>query len=405
MTMTTTKTTHSPQVVFTGEDGNVFAWTPANKRQHQLTWSWEEHEGEKETDNPPVRLTHMWPAWAPDGNRIACFGMRGTSESQLETSLYAVAADGIESWELSGLSGGMPIYGNWSPQGNAFAALVQREKKLSLEIVRLNQPGTTTPVMNGAPLFWSWSPQGDKLAVHVGGSHSASGRGRVVVVDISSGQVFHQITDRPGEFRVPVWSPQDNLLTYVERGNHEEDILFLYDVDTGEKGPIATVGSSAVALWSANGHTLAFSSASRPGSSMFPQVQTLDLTTGRTSTVLDEPVIGFFWSPQSDFLLYLTVDKQQNFLSWNRFVRTNGEKTELARFLPSREQMFILSFFDQYAPSHPPLAPDGSALAFAGYLITSVPATTTSHVYYVSLDDLTTPPTKIAPGQFVSWNL
>ena len=403
--MTTVKTPHSPQMVFTGEDGNVFAWTPVKRRQQQLTWSWEEHEGKKEAEDASIRLTHMWPAWAPDGNRIACFGMRGTSESQLETSLYAVAIDGIESWELSGLSGGMPIYGNWSPQGNAFAALVQREKKLSLEIVSLNQPGTITPVMSGAPLFWSWSPQGDKLAVHVGGSHSASGRGRVVVVDPASGQILRQVTDRPGEFRVPAWSPQDNLLTYVERNDHDDDILFLYDIDTGEKGPVTTSDSSTVAVWSADGHSLAFSSTARSGSSMFPQVQVLDLTTGRQSTVLEEPVLGFFWSPQNDFLLYLTIDQQQNFLCWNRFVRTNGEKTEIARFLPSREQMFILSFFDQYALSHPPLAPDGSALAFAGYLVAPVSATTTSHVYYVSLDDLTHPPTRIAPGQFVSWNL
>ena len=170
--MAITNTPRPPQMVFTGEDGNVFAWTPSSKRQQQLTWTWEEHEGEKNAENAPVRLTHMWPAWAPDGNQIACFGMRGTAETQLETSLYAVAADGIESWELSDLSGGMPIYGNWSPQGDAFAALIQREQKLSLEIIRLNQLGTTTPVISGAPLFWSWSPQGDRLAVHVGGSHT-----------------------------------------------------------------------------------------------------------------------------------------------------------------------------------------------------------------------------------------
>ena len=404
--MATTKVPHSPQMVFTGEDGNIFAWTPANKRQQQLTWSWEEHEGNKERDDEPVRLTHMWPAWAPDGNQIACFGMRGTTETQLDTSLYTVAADGIESWELSGLSGGMPIYGNWSPQGHAFAALIQREKQqLSLEIVHLDQPGKMTPTISGAPLFWSWSPQGDKLAVHVGGSH-VSGNARVVVVDTSSGRILRQITDRPGDFRVPAWSPHDNLLTYVEHSDDsEDDVLFLYDVDSGEKGPVTAVGSGTVALWSADGHALAFSSTARSGSSIFPRVNLLELSTGRTSPILEEPVIGFFWSPQGDFLLYTTVEQQQSYLQWHRFMRASGEKTELARFLPSREQMFILSFFDQYALSHPPLAPDGSALAFAGYLITPTSATGSSYVYCLSLTDPISRPTKIAPGQFVSWNL
>ena len=403
--MATLMTPHVPQMVFTGEDGNVFAWAPTNPRQQQLTWSWEEHEGTKTTDNAPLRLTHMWPAWAPDGKQVACFGMRGTSESQMETSLYAVAADGIESWELSGLSGGMPIYGNWSPQGDVFAALIQRDKKLSLELIKLSQPGTTTPVISGAPLFWSWSPQGDKLAVHVGGSYPASTEARVVVVDTASGKILQQITDRPGDFRVPAWSPQDNLLTYVEHNEHSGDILFLYDVDTGEKGPITTVGSGTVTLWSADGVSLAFSSTTRSGSFIFPEVATLNLTTGQTATVLDEPVTAFFWSPRSDFLLYLTVEQQQNYLRWHRLVQSSGEKTELACFLPSREQMFILSFFDQYALSHPPVAPDGSALAFAGYLISPISSTTTSHVYCLSLDDPAAQPTKIAPGQFVSWNL
>jgi hypothetical protein len=403
--MTTTKTSHPPQVVFTGEDGNVFAWAPSHKRQQQLTWSWEEYQEKKEADNTQLRLTHMWPAWAPDGKQIACFSMRGTAESQVETSLYAVAADGIESWELSGLSGGMPIYGNWSPHGNAFAALIQRDKRLSLEIIKLDQLGTTTAVISGAPLFWSWAPQGNKLVVHVGGSHASATQSRVVVVDTDSGQIQQQITDRPGDFRVPVWSPRDNLLTYVEHDEHENDVLFLYDADTGEKGPVTTVGSGTVALWSADGTALAFSSMSRAGSSIFPEVKVLDLGTGRTSTVLDEPVLGFFWSPQSDFLLYLTIDQHQNYLCWNRLMRASGEKTELARFLPSREQMFTLSFFDQYALSHPPLAPDGSALAFAGYLVSPVSTTTTSYIYCLSLTDATSPPTKIAPGQFVSWNL
>ena len=113
------------------------------------------------------------------------------------------------------------------------------------------------------------------------------------------------------------------------------------------------------------------------------------------STVLEEPVLGFFWSPQGDFLLYLTVGQQLNYLCWHRLMQASGEKTELARFLPSREQMFILSFFDQYALSHPPLAPDGSALAFAGYHSSPVSTTKASHIYYLSLTDQTFTPQKL----------
>lgn len=398
--------THTPQMVFTGEDGNVFTWAPSHKRQQQLTWSWEEHEVEKDSDTASLRLTHLWPAWAPDGKQVACFGMRGTPETQLATSLYAVAADGIESWELSGLSGGMPIYGNWSPQGDAFAALVQRgRQQLSLEIVRLDQPGKMTPTISGAPLFWSWSPRGDMLAVHVGGTRHVSAVARVVLIDARSGQIRQQLTDHPGEFRVPAWSPSEDLLTYVEQDTDGSETLLLYDVHSGEKGPIAHVDGGTATVWSADGKALAFATVSQPDSFVFPQIQTLALNTGHISTVLEEPVLSFFWSPRGDCLVYLSIDQQQNYLHWHRVSPINRETAELVRFLPSREQMFIFSFFDQYALSHPPLAPDGNTLAFAGYLISSTSATTTSQVYALPLDDPTAVPTAIAPGQFVSWNL
>jgi len=395
----------SPRMAYIGEGGNVFSWNSANSQKHQLTWSWEESQDGHGSQGTAARLTHVWPAWAPDGSRIACFGLRSASESKVETRVYAVAADGVESWELTTLSGGMPVYGNWSPRGDAFAVLVQRgEEQLSLEIIRLDDPGKTLPVMSGAPLFWSWSPDGNLLAVHVGGSHRASAEARVVLLDAFSGKPVQHVTDHPGEFRVPAWSHQGDLLAYVGQETQEEETLFLFDVTSGEKGPVAHVSGGTAALWSADGNALAFSSASRSSSFSFSQIQVLDLTNGRVSTVLDEPVIGFFWSPREDALFYLTVNTTQSYLCWHRFMRATSEKAELVRFLPSREQTFLFSFFDQYASSHPSLAPDGSALAFAGYLLGRDSATTTSQVYLVPLDH-PAKPRLVAPGQFVCWNL
>jgi Tol biopolymer transport system component len=321
--------------------------------------------------------------------------------------VYAVAADGIESWELAELTGGMPIYGNWSPRGDVFAALVQRgEQNLSLEIIMPAHPGTLLPLVKGAPLFWSWSPRGERLAVHVKGSRRASADARVLVFDVASGRMIREVSTSPGEFRVPVWSPQDDLLAYVEQEASGGDTLFLYDVATGEKGPIAAIDGHAVALWSADGQVLAFGDTAEPGTLIFSSVKLLDLAAGRITSLLDEPILGFFWSPRGDALLYLSVDIHRSHLRWHRFTRTTGETVELVRFLPSREQTFIFSFFDQYALSHPPLAPDGSALAFAGHLVgpDTLDATTPSQIYLLPLDRPTAP-SPVASGQFVCWNL
>jgi hypothetical protein len=400
-------TRQTPQLVYIGTKDNVFTHTLANGQVRQLTWSWEEKAEESAEQSPPAQLTHAWPAWAPDESRIACFGLRETKKSQMETVLYTIAADGIESWELADLSGGMPIYGNWSPRADTFAALVQHgERHLSLETVSLARPGKTTPLVSGAPLFWSWSPRGDQVVVHVRNSQQSPPTAQVLVLDARSGQVIRKVSNHPGEFRVPTWSPQDELLTYVEEDEHGRNTLFLFDVATGERAPVSTASGAMAALWSADGRFLACGEAARSGSSVFSSVKVLDLQSGRILPLLNETVAGFFWSPAGDALCYLSIDTQRSQLCWSRQLRESGEKTELARFLPSREQALVFSFFDQYALSHPPVAPDGSVLAFAGYVVGAEPpdATTSAQIYVLPLIG-TAAPSPVAHGQFACWNL
>jgi Tol biopolymer transport system component len=270
--------------------------------------------------------------------------------------------------------------------------------------VSLAQPGKTTALVSGAPLFWSWSPRGDRIAAHVGGGRSAAGS-RVVILDATSGEILRQVSDSPGDFRVPAWSPCEDLLAYVEQ-KEEDNILYLLDVASNERAPVATAPGITTALWSTDGRFLAFGGASRAGSVMLSWIKVLDLESGRIQLLVDEPVAGFFWSPRGDALLYVSVDAQRSHLCWHRANRETGESAELVRFLPSREQTLIFSFFDQYAGSHPPVAPDGSTLAFVGYLMGKGPLETTAsaQVYLLPLDPGGGTATPVGTGQFACWN-
>jgi hypothetical protein len=400
-----------PRLVFTGAGDNIFTRALTESKARQLTWSWEESGGAEEKESESrLRLTHAWPAWAPDERRVACFGMRGAERSTLETLLYVVSSDGVESWELANLAGGMPIYGNWSPSATTFAALVQRgEQHLSLETVSLEQPGTTTPLVSGAPLFWSWSPRGDRIAVHVRDSRTSPPSAHVLIIDPVARRVMREVSTAPGEFRVPTWSPREDLVAYVESGENGGNTLFLLDAETGEKAPVSASAGMMSALWSPNGRSLAFGESARPGSAAFTSVKIVDLDSGRIASCVNESVSGFFWSPLGDALFYLSIDAQRSHLCWNRQRLDGSEKTELVRFLPSREQTVVLSFFDQYALSHPPVAPDGSAVAFAGYLLDrellSADVKNISSRIYVLRLERGAEPGAVGRGPFACWNL
>ena len=55
----------------------------------------------------------------------------------------------------------------------------------------------------------------------------------------------------------------------------------------------------------------------------------------------------------------------------------NGNEWPLVDFVPSREQLSVFEFFDQYAYSHSPWSPDSRSLVFAGIPVGS--GTTASH--------------------------
>ncbi len=396
------------QLAYIGPDGQIFVRRFPSDTTHQLTWSWQDQQAQyppqapqdPESQPAPPSMTYSWPTWSPDSQQLACFARQGEDGP---ASVYTVAADGVESWERANLGQGAPIYGNWSPQADMFTVLVQRgDRQLALETIGITQPGKTRTLLTGAPLFWSWAPQGRLVAAHVGDNET----GRVVLLEAATGSIVREVSTSPGTFRVPVWSPDGELLTYVERGTDGSQTLRLFDIQSGKSAPVSQASGMTAALWSPDGQALVFSSTQRQNSLLSPALHLLDLSTGQTTTLLETPVAGFLWAPQGTHLVYLSVDVQHSQLRWHRYDRATGESQELIRFLPSREQTLQFSFFDQYAGSHPLLAPDGALLTFTGHLpdAAAQPATTAPTVYTLPLTPPFTPQA-IASGSFACWNL
>ncbi len=396
------------RLAYIGPDGQIFGRRFPSDTTHQLTWSWQDQPAQPpfpgsqdpEARPAPPSMTYSWPTWSPDSRQLACFARQGEDGP---ASVYTVTADGVESWEQANLGQGTPIYGSWSPQTDMFAVLVQRsDRQLSLETIGIVQPDKTRTLLTGAPIFWSWAPQGQLVAAHVGDNKT----GRVVLLEAATGAVVREVSARPGAFRVPLWSPNGELLTYVERGADGGQTLRLLDIQSGQSAPVSHTDGMTAALWSPDGQALVFGSTQRQNSLLSPALHLLDLSTSQTTTLLETPVAGFLWTPHGTSLVYLSVDVQHSQLWWHQYDRITGESRELIRFLPSREQTLQFSFFDQYAGSHPLLAPDGTLLTFTGYLPDTAahPATAAPTVYTLPLTPPFTPQA-IAPGSFACWNL
>lgn len=219
----------------------------------------------------------------------------------------------------------MPIYGNWSPHGDMFTALIQRkEAALSLEVAALGQPGETVSVLRRESLFWSWSPSGERLAAHVGSRTGSKHAARVVLVNIASRQIIGEVSDRAGDFRVPAWSSTEELLMYVERQEDGGNRLRLFEVPSSQSAPVAALPGSVAAAWLVDGQALAFGGSVRSGSPLFSSLRMFDLGSGRITSLLDETdraITGFFWLPAGDALLYLSVDVPHSHMRWHRLSR------------------------------------------------------------------------------------
>ena len=332
----------------------------------------------------PMQETRLygWPVWSPDGSRIAVSLISGVRPSEAEMSLQLLESSTgvggpvfVNSAPLT-IAEGTPHYVQWSPNGRMLGITAATPEGLSLYVIEANPAdgevvaSSGMPVVRGAPLYFDWSPDSRSVAVH-------SGQELLVLRLNDAGTSFSVLPiARSRSFRTPAWSPDGNTLAWSAPGGDSEAV-WLGRPGEANYPPmrLAEVEGACAFLWSSDGRVIAIADRQDEGSPAYRRLRLVAADGSAERTIReDDWVLGFFWEPDGDRLAWVALNSEERTMEW-RIVngdtgRPGRDESDDAvgglRFSPSGETFLMLAFFDQYARSHSPWAPDGSALVVAG---------------------------------------
>jgi hypothetical protein len=343
------------------------------------------------TDADGRTKVYQMPTWSTDG-RLAFFGVSVERADPYSLRMFVVEEVQAGAPYQVAYSSQEEIltYAYWAPEdcptGNCRdLALLYTPPDRNMLGVRLIRDSDGTfeviEVARGAPFYYSFAPDGKRMLWHRFGR-------RLELYDVASNRVEMTLPDLSGSFQAPMWSPvagDERLLFAVQSASDPE----LSDLVIAEGDARLTLLSDQAAplafAWNADGTQVAVTSA-------FGALQVLDALSG---TVVASSQIGqtvaHFWSPQGDKIAFLSLRRpaatrstsfsgnghsaddlqqaEQLQLTWYILEVGTGAEYPLDSFTPTREMIYFLNFFEQFARSHSFWSPDGRYLAYGALLV------------------------------------
>lgn len=337
------------RLAFLGDNKQVNLWQ--NNKSKQITYPLQEGE------TTPA----LWPTWSPDGQWIAYFQ---PLTDRSPARLCVTQASGMDMMVLAEMQDRQPIYIHWSPLGTHIAVVEQSPEGLELVVYPLNG-SRAIPLDDGAPIFFQWTPDGTGIVAHI--VHPVRQTSRIQYYSLEDSNTDWVITEHSGGFYTPLFL--NGRLLYAEQFDGLTHIKQM-DLNTEQTDTLFAL-EGMLSLHPRPNHSQIAIGVSGPQPQLPKGIHLFDLNTGEQQRITEDNQKNLswqsmFWSPNGEKLLLSAVNGQQRWLEWQMWSEGEGHQV-IHSFVPTREQLFYLHFFDQFTLSHPILSSDNQHFYFSGY--------------------------------------
>jgi TolB protein len=349
---------------------------------------------------PAPGVVFGFPAWSPDGTRIAVVG-----QTVRDTAIYVFSIPRGHTATANGATRPKVIYRSadrppfylyWTPDSRSVAFLATEATEISLRIAPADGSapgdgsGSAPIIRHGAPLYFDWV-KSDRLLLHVG-TGSKAFVGEVGLDGVS----VRPALPGTGEFRAASVSRNGRYLAYVRSRTDTRSELIVAARNGKGSQKLPFFGPAAFAF-DPTGDTLAAIAATTPadpavGVPIGP-LRLIESRTGTVRTLLDRSVVAFFWSPDGKKIaaLRLAQPGDDQVAAGSGLVLAGASVprpspggiaqapgivvrlafVDVATGRVGRDRVIrlgdhfveqLLSYFDQYALSHRLWSPDGASI-------------------------------------------
>lgn len=399
------------RIAFIGKDGNIYTIDPKGDGRLAITDDANSSAGSGE----PLR-TYSSPTWAPGTGELAYIAVKDTPQGR-RFSVEVSPGEGGEPEIVFQGGSEAPFYLYWSPNGKDLSFLANNGSEEGLSLWLAERGGDTRIVDRGQPYYWDWTPDGERFLAHVGGSSAANPDGARLSLLLDEGDPWEGSTLEILPFQAPAIAPDGRSVLLAAKPPQGSGGLVLMGLDGSFQSRLTNLQGSVAFGWSASGDHLAYVTAPGPTGALHGKLVVANVEDPSQPPLIVHDANGvtaFMWAPVRERLAYYvptlppdgqdqristTAQEQRLFLDLFIYDARQDESTLAARFLPTREFLEILPFFDQYQRSITFWSPDAESFVFSAEL-----AGGASAIYTVEVSEPAAP-VELAPGALAFWSM